>query len=324
MEKEEISMNLRLLEYFIAVASNLSFSRAAENLHVAQSTLSQQIQQLEEICGAKLLNRNGRNISLTPAGMYLQEAASHLLEESNRVLREVGEIAEDESKQFYSLRVAFDKHLIEDDFLAGDFICAVQKLTELYQNKIGFYPIFIPVDLDEPHTSLMDELENNQVDFWLFGSENRVHHKDVHLEVVYDDSFGVMISPKHPMWRPDLSLQDLPDLINQTTLFLLQNRSRYTSSTLSSLVNQNLKPNIHYESEAVVNSFYVALGLGISIVPARSNGPILVDGQCVIPVPDSHFYTMAGYRKDRENPLLPALLDLLKRQAASHDAQKSS
>jgi len=68
-------MELRHLRYFIAVASNLSFSEASRRLHVAQPAISQTILDLEDELAVKLLSRNSRGVELTAAGnAFLAEA----------------------------------------------------------------------------------------------------------------------------------------------------------------------------------------------------------------------------------------------------------
>jgi DNA-binding transcriptional LysR family regulator len=73
-------VELRHLRYFVAVAEERSFSRAAERLHMAQSPLSAAIRQLEREIGAELLARSSRGVSATPAGAVMLDRARRILE----------------------------------------------------------------------------------------------------------------------------------------------------------------------------------------------------------------------------------------------------
>jgi DNA-binding transcriptional LysR family regulator len=72
-------MKLRQLQFFTAVAEELSFSRAAIKLHVAQPSLSVQIKALEEEVGTRLFERDKRHVSLTPAGRRFQSRVTTIL-----------------------------------------------------------------------------------------------------------------------------------------------------------------------------------------------------------------------------------------------------
>jgi LysR family transcriptional regulator, benzoate and cis,cis-muconate-responsive activator of ben and cat genes len=82
-------MELRHLRYFSAVANCLSFSRAAEELHISQPPLSRQIQELEKELGTALFDRKGKSVELTKAGEYFQIEVQRILDSVDMVARTV-------------------------------------------------------------------------------------------------------------------------------------------------------------------------------------------------------------------------------------------
>ena len=97
-------MELRHLRYFLAVAEELHFGRAAKRLHIAQPPLSQQIRQLEEELGARLFERTNRRVSLTEAGAAFLVDARDILARTDAATRMVGRLARGEQGR---LRVGF-------------------------------------------------------------------------------------------------------------------------------------------------------------------------------------------------------------------------
>ena len=86
-------MDMRQLRYFVAVARERNFSRAAETLHIAQPPLSRQIQQLEESLGAVLIDRTSRPLALTEAGRFFYEQATQIITRMEHIRDQTRRIA---------------------------------------------------------------------------------------------------------------------------------------------------------------------------------------------------------------------------------------
>jgi LysR family transcriptional regulator, hca operon transcriptional activator len=89
-------MELRLLRYFVAVAEELNVTRAAEHLHTAQPSLSQQIRQLEGVVGVPLFHRDKHRLQLTEAGRVLLPTAKSILASVESALEEARAVARTE------------------------------------------------------------------------------------------------------------------------------------------------------------------------------------------------------------------------------------
>ncbi|WP_200308024.1 LysR family transcriptional regulator [Streptomyces adelaidensis] len=87
-------MDLRQLEYFVAVAEEQNFTRAAERVHISQSGVSAQIRQLERELGADLFDRSARAVTLTVAGKAALEHARAALAAAGAVGQAVGEVTD--------------------------------------------------------------------------------------------------------------------------------------------------------------------------------------------------------------------------------------
>lgn len=118
-------MDLRLLEYFLAVAKAGNITKAAEQLHVTQPTISRQLMDLEETLGIPLLTRGKRQVTLTDAGFLFQQRAQEIVGLMEKTERDLAE----------------QKDLVGGTVVIGCVeSCASRLLADAIQNFSGKYP----------------------------------------------------------------------------------------------------------------------------------------------------------------------------------------
>ena len=83
-------MEIRVLKYFLTIAREENITRAAEQLHITQPTLSRQMMQLEEELGVRLFQRNRVSVTLTEEGRLLRRRAQEILELAEKAEQEIG------------------------------------------------------------------------------------------------------------------------------------------------------------------------------------------------------------------------------------------
>lgn len=189
-------MDLRQLRYFVAVAEELHFTRAASRLHLAQSALSAQIVALEREIGAPLLTRANRRVELTRVGTALLPQARELLESADRVLAEARALAAREAE---TLSVGCM------GAVPGELLSAV--IDELAQER--------PAARVEVHAydfaQIRDSLLKAQVDVaFLYLPYDEEELAELEVVPLHDDDRNVVMSSSHPLAnRAELTPEEL-------------------------------------------------------------------------------------------------------------------
>ncbi|WP_265557153.1 transcriptional regulator CynR [Serratia grimesii] len=185
-------MLLRHIRYFLAVAEQGNFTRAAEVLHVSQPTLSQQIKQLEEKLGTPLFDRTGRAVRLTDAGAAWMRYARLALQDLEAGTRAIHDVA---TLERGSLRLAMTPTFTA--YLIGPVIDA------FYRRYPG-----VSVSIHEMTQDRIEaQLAEDRLDLGIaFG---QAQSADIEAEDLFSESLNMMVGTHHPLaqQREPLSAQ---------------------------------------------------------------------------------------------------------------------
>ncbi len=295
-------MELRHLRYFIAVAEELHFGRAAQVLGISQPPLSQQIQALEQEIGARLFERTNRRVELSEAGrLFLQEA--------RLVLAQVDKAAD----------VARRAQLGELGELKIGFTSSAPFNSSIPQAIFAFRQAFPAVHLnlqEMSSTEVAESLVDESIQVGLMRPLPLPDSLSV-VELMREPLVAVL-NAGHPLVEGSERGLHLAQLAEEPFVFFPRTYGSGLYAQLMSLARDaGFSPHFAQEAgEAMTIIGLVAAGLGVSVLPA-SYQRIRIDGVVYRTLLDQEAVTAVWLvqRKGQQTPMATAFVELLTRKA---------
>lgn len=290
-------MNLKQIEYALAVADEGSFTRAAERCHVVQSALSHQIARLEEYLGASLFERSSRKMRLTAAGEAFVRSARPALEATRRI---VAEVAAASGEVRGSLSIGKISSLTEVD------------LVGLLARFHGLYPqVDIHLNMSKSE-SLMLDVHERRLDLAFVGLWPGQKIEGLAQRLLAEEELVAVLPLGHPLTR--FERLPLAELENQP-LVDFQAGTAGRRQTDEAFAAAGLRHRVQFEAgNVMLVGEFVRRGLALGLVPKKiAEG---FEGVMTLPVSDApsrHLYAVWSHTP---TPAAAAFLLLLEQALA--------
>jgi DNA-binding transcriptional LysR family regulator len=244
-------VELRHLRYFVAVAEELHFGRAALRLHLAQPPLSQQIRKLEEILGHALFTRTTRAVKLTSAGEIFLDSARRTLQRVQEDLDEARSVGRGE--------VGF----LRVGFTGSSMLTPLPSMLSRYRKQ---YPK-VSLQLHESHTAfIVQNLIKGTLDAGFLRDGGPTDGLDV--ETLFTEPFVAVVPADHPLaTRSSITAGDLRD---EPFVFFSPTAGKLAYDKHVSLCEAyGFRPRVVQEAPQWLTIMgLIGAGLGVSIAPA--------------------------------------------------------
>ncbi|GAA4671806.1 LysR family transcriptional regulator [Gordonia humi] len=289
-------MELRHLRYYIAVAEECHFGRAAERLHIAQPPLSQQIKQLEAELGVKLLERSTRKVELTDAGLAYLQRAREVVSAVDAAGDEAVRIADGEVGR---LAIGFTGSATYD------------LLPTMARRLRASMP---GIELDLRGEMLTPEqttaLREGVIDLGILRPP--VNDPELDLEVLRHEAMTAVVPTDHRLAQQDaVHLSDLAD--EPFISYPSHLRSVVMQVVVDSCQQAGFTPDIRHEvGETSTLVSFVAAELGVAMVP-ESVKQLQITGAVYVPIVDAPEVALAiATRHGDDSPHLARVLPLVR------------
>ncbi|SJZ36509.1 LysR family transcriptional regulator [Anaerorhabdus furcosa] len=269
-------MELRVLEYFLAVAREQSISGAAESLHLSQPTLSRQLKDMEDELGKQLIVRGNRKISLTEEGMILRKRAEEILDLVRKTENEIqvsddyisGDIyigtGETHAMQLIAMTAKEIQEIypnIHFHIVSGDSVDIIEKLNR------GLYDFAIL--LGEIDTAKYDSIELPCKDTWgvLTRKDSTLaKKKEIHPQDLWNEPLLLSRQSVKQYGIPTWLKRDITKLNVTATYNLIYNASLMVQERMGHAITLDHLVNTSGDSELCFKPLSPSLEIGMHIV----------------------------------------------------------
>ena len=291
-------MELRHLRYFVAVAEERHFGRAAQRLHIAQPPLSQQIRRFEAELGEPLFFRTTRSVELSPAG-------AALLDRAREILAAVDSAVDDARR---AARGEYGRLAI--GFTGSATYAMLPSLAAALRRDLPGVVLDLRGELLTP--AQVARLLDGTLDLGLLRPP--VNDRSLNTEVLHSEPLIAVLPESHPLTRhaalPLELLKDEP-FVTYPSHF----RSVTHDAVEDACAAHGFIPTAAHEvAETATLVSFVAAGLGVSLVPASVRN-MTVQGAVYRPLAQdaTRVELAAAWRRDDDRPVLARALEIIRR-----------
>ncbi len=246
-------MELRHLNYFIAVAEEMHFGRAAKRLNISQPPLSQQIKQLEEEIGVRLFNRTRRRVELTEAGVVFLTEARRIMAMTKEAVRQTNRADRGEIGR------------LSIGFIGSANYSVLPQVIREFRKR---FPA-VELSLTEMNTSQqLEALLDGRIQVGFMRPPKGMGDKEISVEPVFHEPLVVAMPGNHPLRKE--RILSLRRLSNESFIMIPRQRGPGFFDHIITLCQQEgFSPHIVLEASQFHTIIgLVAAGIGISILPA--------------------------------------------------------
>lgn len=287
--------DLRTLRYFLVVAEELHFGRAAARLNMSQPPLSQQIKQLEERLGVELFARSHHNVELTVAGASLKEQAPLIFQQLEKAITTT------------RMAAAGAIGKLDIGITSSSLVGTIPAALDIFATK---YP---DVDWQLHELTPLHQVQGlleRRIDVCLFRLPPQ--REGLHCEIITQESLMVVLPKAHPLAaESSISLEQLKE---QAFIMFGLEQSRFAEFLYECCIKAGFAPKIRQQVVEVQSLLsLVGVNLGVAMLPESMQE--LANEHVVFrpfspPLPDVPLYAI--YRSGDKSPTLKKFLSIVK------------